>query len=78
MREKDKIIEVKAHKVAYFVDSHQRLASYPFIGGKLDKETEIEIEQSPISFKAKHEEVLTSLGYNEEDILEILRHIHYY
>jgi len=74
----NRLIKIEDHGTAYFINKYGRLAGYPVLtNGKIDK-SEFEIEQSPLSFKARHEEVLKKLGVNKGLILQVVKHIHYY
>ena len=79
MEKPDKVVKVKKHGTAYFIDMYARLAGYPMLkDGSLDRGTEVPIEQSPDSFKARHEKALRKLGAPENLIPLILKHVHYY
>ena len=72
------IIEVKEHGTAYFINKHGRLSSYPMLAnGGFDKGAEMEIVQSPVSFKVRHINILKELGVKKELIAGILKYIHY-
>ena len=65
--------------MAYYIDDHGRLSGHPtYKNGGFDEGAEMEIEQSPASYKAGHEKVLKKLGVPKELIAGILQHVYYY
>lgn len=79
MEKNIKIIKILEHGTAYFIDKYGRLSSYPILAdGKLESGAEVDVEQSPASFRKVHKEVLKKLGVPEEIIPNILKHVYYY
>jgi hypothetical protein len=73
-----KIVKIKEHGTAYFINEYGRLAGSPITtNGQID-ETEFEIEQSPLSFKAGHKTALKRLGIHKALRPLLMKHIHYY
>lgn len=79
MEKQGTVIKVESHGTAYYIDQYGRLAGNPIkTDGSVEQETEMEIEQSPIAYKADHEKVLRTMGIPEGLITQILKHVHYY